>query len=123
MFYKVIEEYSDIITRVSVSDFRRYGSAVSLVAMVEFVNGSTLHIKDYLFLDGKRKYSYHWQDADSNLVSRWDNSPHHKNISEFLYLLQCLIFIGSNLSYFIEFYKGGYKRCMQSNLEQGSKME
>ncbi len=83
MFYKVIEEFLDIVVSFSVSEFRKYGSAVSLIAKVEFINGSTLHIKDYLFLDGKRKYSYHWQDVDGNLISRWDNSPHHREISTF----------------------------------------
>ncbi|HEX9975503.1 MAG TPA: DUF6516 family protein [bacterium] len=83
MFYSVIEEYSDIITTYSVSDFRKYGSATSLVAQVNLIDGSELHIKDYLFLDGKRKYSYHWQDANGNLISRWDNSPHHQEISTF----------------------------------------
>ncbi len=83
MFYKIIEEYSNIICDYSVSDFRRYGDAFSLVARIEFIDGSVLHIKDYLFLNGKRKYSYHWQDKKGNLISRWDNSPHHKNISTF----------------------------------------
>jgi hypothetical protein len=83
MFYKVIEEYSDIINNFSVLEFRKYGSAVSLVAKVEFINSSILYIRDYLFLDGRRKYSYHWQDSDGSLISRWDNSPHHREISTF----------------------------------------
>lgn len=83
MFYKIIEDYSLIISDYSVSDFRKYGSAFSLVAIIEFIDGSTLHIRDYLFLDGKRKYSYHWQTPDGKLISRWDNSPHHKDVSSF----------------------------------------
>lgn len=80
MFYKAIEEISGIIAGFSVSEHRRYGAGSSFVAKVRFKDGSLLHIKDYLFLDGKRKYSYHWQDANGNLISRWDNSPHHKEI-------------------------------------------
>jgi hypothetical protein len=83
VFYKLVEEYSNIITDYSVSDFRRYGSAYSLVANIRFIDGSILYIKDYLFIDGKRKYSYHWQTDEGRLISRWDNSPHHKNISTF----------------------------------------
>ena len=26
-------------------------------------------------------YSYHWQDKNINLIIRWDNSPHHQEIS------------------------------------------
>ena len=83
MFYKLIEEYSKIIKHYSVSDFRRYGSSSSLVAKVEFIDDSVLYIKDYLFIDGKRKYSYHWQTDKGDLISRWDNSPHHEDISTF----------------------------------------
>ncbi len=83
MFYKLIEEYSSIVVSYFVSEYKRYGSAVSLIATINFINGSSLFIKDYLFLDGKRKYSYHWQDANGKLITRWDNSPHHKEISTF----------------------------------------
>lgn len=83
MFYKLVEEYSDIIADYSVLEYKRYGSATALVARVGFNDGSLLHIKDYLFLDGRRKYSYHWQDAQGNLITRWDNSPHHRGIATF----------------------------------------
>jgi len=83
MFYKAVEEFSDIITGFSVSEHRRCGGASSMVARLQFKDGSLLHIRDYLFLDGRRKYSYHWQAPDGSLISRWDNSPHHKHISTF----------------------------------------
>ena len=83
MFYKFIEEVSDVVTGYTVIEYKRYGSASSLVAKIEFNDGSSLSVKDYLFLNGKRKYSYHWQDAGGNLISRWDNSPHHKGLSTF----------------------------------------
>ncbi len=28
-------------------------------------------------------YSFHWQDINNNLIIRWDNSPHHKEISTY----------------------------------------
>ncbi|MBU4501923.1 MAG: hypothetical protein KKA79_04970 [Nanoarchaeota archaeon] len=83
MFYKLVEEFSDIITEYNVFEYRRYGSAASLVASVEFKDRSLLYIKDYIFIDGKRKYSYHWQDAQGRLIIRWDNSPHHKGLPTF----------------------------------------
>ncbi len=83
MFYKVIEGYSSIVAGYSVSKYRRYGLAVSLIARVGFIDGSTLYIKDYMFLNGMRKYSYHWQDRDGNLMVRWDNSRHYKDIHTF----------------------------------------
>lgn len=59
MFYNTVLEFSDIVVRYSVTEYRRYGSAISFGAKVEFLDDSGLFIKDYLFIDGKRKYSYH----------------------------------------------------------------
>ena len=28
-------------------------------------------------------YSYHWQDKNKNMIIRWDNSPHHKQLKTF----------------------------------------
>jgi hypothetical protein len=83
VFYKIIEDYAEIISDYSVSEFKRYDNASSLAAALEFIDRSVLYIKDYLFLNGSRKYSFHWQDCDGNLISRWDNSPDHGGISTF----------------------------------------
>ena len=29
------------------------------------------------------KYSFHWQRPDGSLIRRWDNAPHHPEISSF----------------------------------------
>lgn len=83
MFYNIIEEFSDIIASYSIIEYKKYGAASSLVAKIQFKDGSSLSIRDYLFLNGKRKYSYHWQNAEGKLISRWDSSPHHQKISTF----------------------------------------
>jgi len=36
-----------------------------------------LHTKDY------QKYSYHWQKENGELIVRWDNKPHWKNLKTF----------------------------------------
>ncbi len=36
-----------------------------------------LHIKDY------QKYSYHCQKNDGDLIVRWDNKPHWRNMSTY----------------------------------------
>ena len=59
MFYNTVRDFADIVAGYTVIEYRRYGSAMSFVAKVDFVDGSLLFIKDYLFIDGKRKYSYH----------------------------------------------------------------
>jgi hypothetical protein len=47
------------------------------------IDNSSLHIRDYLFRDGSRKYSFHWQDFQGQLIQRWDNSTHHHHIATF----------------------------------------
>jgi len=83
MFYNTVREFADIVADYTVTEFRRYGAAMSFVAKVSFIDGSVLFIKDYLFIDGKRKYSYHWQDKTGSLLSRWDNAPHHSDVISF----------------------------------------
>jgi hypothetical protein len=29
------------------------------------------------------KYRHHWQDANKNLIKRWDNAPHHRQVETF----------------------------------------
>ena len=36
-----------------------------------------LHTHDY------QKYSYHWQKENGELIIRWDNKPHWKNLKTF----------------------------------------
>lgn len=83
MFYNVIKDFPDLVVAYAVTKLEKFGSAVSLVAQLELSDHSILHIKDYLFGDGTRKYAYHWQDAAGQLRMRWDNSPHHHQIATF----------------------------------------
>ena len=45
----------------------------SIVELFEYVTESSGRIV-------KQKYSFHWQDARGNLVARWDNAPHHRDL-------------------------------------------
>ncbi len=53
-----------------------------LKCRVELVGGSVLHINESSVL-AKNKYSYHWQNTDNQLIVRWDNAPHHHQLSSF----------------------------------------
>ena len=30
-----------------------------------------------------KKYHFHWQDENNQLIQRWDNAPHHKELDNF----------------------------------------
>lgn len=49
-------------------------------------NGYQLHIAEYVITEPsiiRTKYRYHLQTIGDELVARWDNSPHHKEIDTF----------------------------------------
>jgi len=83
VFYKIIEEFENIIKKYEIRDYKKFGNAKGLIAKIEFIDDSILHIREYIFLSGKRKYSFHWQDKEGKLIVRWDNSPHHFHIKTF----------------------------------------
>jgi len=49
---------------------------------IVFKDGSSLHFKEIL-LGEKKQYRFHYMDERNNLISRWDNAPHHKYLKTF----------------------------------------
>jgi hypothetical protein len=63
--------------------YEREGPLYRFTAVVSFTDGSKLRIKEYRFKDLSRKYAYHWEDKAGNLIMRWDNAEHWKNLPTF----------------------------------------
>ena len=80
MLLELARQYADIIQAIEVERFRIVGASYELRLTIVLNDGSTLFIKDYLFLDGTRKYAYHRQDREGRLKSRWDNAPHWQDV-------------------------------------------
>ena len=83
MFYNLLRRHRGILKDFRVKKFRKVQNAHELVVDLILKDDSVLAIKDYLFLDGKRKYSYHWQNKAGKLLIRWDNADHWKDLSTF----------------------------------------
>ncbi len=83
MLLELARQYVDIIQAIEVERFRIVGASYELRVTMALKDGSTLFIKDYLFLDGTRKYAYHWQDREGRLKSRWDNAPHWQDVTTY----------------------------------------
>ena len=55
-----------------------------------FIDDSRLYIRETVIAPAIRKYAYHWQTSDGNLLIRWDNAPdwdietfpHHKHVNQ-----------------------------------------
>jgi hypothetical protein len=75
--------FPKLVREVNLIRFREEHRSYEWVAEAVLLDDSVLRIKDYLFLDGSRKYAYHWQAADSSMIARWDNAAHWPSISTF----------------------------------------
>jgi hypothetical protein len=42
-------------------------------------DGSELHTREFAN-ETERNYSFHWQTAAGELLARWDNAPHHREL-------------------------------------------
>lgn len=73
---------SPAVKQVQVIDLIDEATVKHLNCRAELVDASTLHINESS-IRGKNKYSYHWQDAQNQLIIRWDNAPHHLHLASF----------------------------------------
>ena len=58
---------ADLIREVTIERFRAIEAAHELRASITLRDGSVLHVRDYVFRDGTRKYAYHWQSRRGRL--------------------------------------------------------
>ncbi|MDN5344622.1 MAG: hypothetical protein PWQ18_733 [Clostridia bacterium] len=80
----VLKTFRSIIRTYAIELFERETNRKRIKATLTFIDGSKLFIKDYYF-GSERKYSYHWVDINGNLIIRWDNAPHWRQVPTFPY--------------------------------------
>lgn len=85
IFLGIIQKYSEIIEKYDILRFKIVGNSYQLICKIFIINNAQLFVRDYLFLDGSKKYSFHWQDTEGNCIMRWDNAPHHQSVYSFPY--------------------------------------
>ena len=73
---------SNLITSIEVIELIDEESVKLIKLKAKIIDGSLLYITE-LRTENYQKYSYHWQKEDGQLIIRWDNSPHWKNIKTF----------------------------------------
>lgn len=79
----ILNQHKSVIKEISVKKYEVRESAYAVVLKINFKDKSELHVRDYLFDDGMRSYSYHWQDKGKKCLFRWDNTPHHPKVKTF----------------------------------------
>lgn len=85
-----IRKFLGIIQTYRITKFEKAGLSYKLRAQITLKDNSLLYIRETVIDGEKRKYAYHWQDEEGNLIIRWDNAPdwdvetfpHHKHMGE-----------------------------------------
>lgn len=76
-----IGQFTSIIADLEViENLNRDGVLIYRLKIV-FTDSSILFATDInISFENRRKYSFHWQDSEKSLISRWDNAPHYPEI-------------------------------------------
>ena len=82
---RTIIKYSGHIKKYDIIRYRNESVSYEFVIKIVFHDLSELHVSDYLFLDGKRKYIFHYQNKESKLIFRYDTAPHWKKLKTYPY--------------------------------------
>jgi hypothetical protein len=74
----VVQQY-----RILRQEITQYSGHIRVRARL--VDGGFLELFEYVTAkpDGTleiKKYRYHWQDANNDIISRWDNAAHHQHL-------------------------------------------
>lgn len=85
-YFKEVElrlKNAEIIADKSI-DLREFGAKEGMLrGSLLFVDGSMLEFMEYLQEENRLKYRFHLMDKEGNMVFRYDNAPHHKDVSTF----------------------------------------
>ena len=79
---KLRHDFGDIIQEYEILDYKKWQIGFYFKSKASLRDGSFLYIREYVDEDDK-KYAYHWQRANGELIARWDNAPHHPQLSTF----------------------------------------
>jgi len=99
MLPKILSNYLDRIEREIIKCNKAYienydeeilsSSRVNLRLRLRFSQNQLLEINEAIILQGKSfkflDYRYHFQDADNQLIFRYDSTPHFPNLPNFPY--------------------------------------
>ncbi len=80
-FLNCLKKFS-FVQNIEVLDVRIFKTGFYIKIMIQFKDYSILFIREYVD-ENERSYSYHWQTKEGKLIVRWDNAPHHKNLSTY----------------------------------------
>ncbi len=84
MFREIIDNLnsSDFVESYDVMEYFDEENVKLIKIRANLKNSSILYIREFIKTNSSN-YSYHWQDSSGKLLLRWDNAPHHPQITTF----------------------------------------
>lgn len=73
---------SEIVSQMEVLELVDESNVQSIKIKTKLIDGSLLYIQETVSERGN-KYSYHWQTEDNEVLLRWDNAPHYRQVESF----------------------------------------
>ncbi|MBF0516731.1 MAG: hypothetical protein HQK97_06375 [Nitrospirae bacterium] len=73
---------ADFIESYDYLDYKEWNEGFYYKLRIILKDGSALLATEYVD-DLQRNYSFHWQSSDNDIIIRWDNAPHHKELLTF----------------------------------------
>jgi hypothetical protein len=71
-----------VVLSYSIQNFKQGIDFYYIKCSAIFLDESEIYITEYVSTK-EWTYSYHWQDANGELIARWDNAPNHPEIATF----------------------------------------
>jgi len=71
-----------------IQDYKRWTEGFYYRLKMLFTDDSVLFAREYVDPD-ERNYAFHWQNKENCMIMRWDNAPHHHDISTFPHHKHC----------------------------------
>ncbi|MBF0457759.1 MAG: hypothetical protein HQK99_07680 [Nitrospirae bacterium] len=81
LILKLIND-ADFVVSYEVLDYKQWDRGMYYKLSIVFNDSSVLIAREYVD-ELQRDYSFHWQGSDNNMIIRWDNAPHYKELLTF----------------------------------------
>jgi len=76
--FRLLEDAPAVLS-FDVIDHRIWETGSYLRLRILLRDGTELHTREFVD-EHERKFAFHWQGSDGQLIARWDNAPHHPEL-------------------------------------------
>ena len=75
--------YNHLIDSIQQMDFKEEEGIAQLRIKVRLIDATFLNIREIKKHNRILAYSYYWLDSNNQVITGWDNAPHHKALETF----------------------------------------